>query len=393
MTSTVWTRGPVWAWLRGWMQVLLLASLPTLVAAQQADSTTFLFAGSYTNGMPGDGIRVFRFDTQTGRLRRTCVLHGLVNPSFLTLSPSGPYLYACTESKLPHAGSVSAFAFDAQRGRLRRLNQQSSCGENPVYVRVHPSGKFLLVANYSSPTLGLFPILPDGSLAPSSQVLTMAGQGLISGRQDAAHPHGIAFSPDGGYAIVPDLGSDALWVYAVQSDPPSLQPRPDLTVHTRPGSGPRHLTFHPDGTLAYCIEELSGCVTVYRYADGRLDSLQRIFAYSKTQATYGSADIHLSPDGRHLYVSNRWDQENTLACFAVEAGTGLLRLLGHVPTGGDHPRSFCMAPDGSFVLVANQESGTIHVFARDPETGLLTPTGEIVKMPLSSSLKMGRYPR
>lgn len=376
-----------------WVCVLCLAFLPMIGTAQRPDSTTFLFAGSYTNGLPGDGIRVYRFDNQTGKLRRTFALGGLVNPSFLTLSPCGRYLYACTESKLPHAGSVSAFAFDPKAGRLRRLNRQSSGGQNPVYVRVHPSGKFLLVANYGSPTLALFPILPDGSLAPQTQLWTMAGQGPIPGRQEAAHPHGIAFSPDGRYAIVPDLGSDALWVYAVESDPPSLQPRPDLTVHTRPGSGPRHFTFHPAGDLAYCIEELSGCVTVYRYADGRLDSLQRIFAYSKIQASYGSADIHLSPDGRHLYVSNRWDQENTIACFEVEAGTGLLCLLGHVGSGGDHPRSFCMAPDGSFVLVANQESGTINVFARDPGTGLLTPTDEVVKMSLPSSLKLGRYPR
>lgn len=379
--------------LYGALCVLGLAFLPMLGTAQRPDSTTFLFAGSYTNGLPGDGIRVFRFDNQTGRLRRTCALGGLVNPSFLTLSPSGRNLYACTESKLPHAGSVSAFSFDPQRGRLRPLNRQSSGGQNPVYVRVHPSGKFLLVANYGSPTLALFPILPDGSLAPQTQMWTMAGQGPIQGRQATAHPHGIAFSPDGRYAIVPDLGSDALWVYAVESDPPSLQPCPDLTVHTRPGSGPRHITFHPASDLAYCIEELSGCVTVYRYADGRLDSLQRIFAYSKTQASYGSADIHLSPDGRHLYASNRWDQENTLACFEVEPGTGLLRLLGHVASGGDHPRSFCVTPDGSFVLVANQESGAINVFARDPATGLLTPTGEVVEMPLPSSLKMRRYPR
>lgn len=258
---------------------------------------------------------------------------------------------------------------------------------------MHPSGRFLFVANYTTPTLALLPIHADGSLGAATQVVVMSGSGPLTERQASAHPHGVVLSPDGAFVYVPDLGSDMIWTFAVDSLHATLSPRPDLAARTHPGSGPRHMVFHPDGRHAYCVEELSGCVTAYRHANGRLDSLQRVLGYSKIQETYGSSDIHISPDGRHLYVSNRWDGENTIACFAVGAGTGLLRLLGHVGTGGDHPRSFCISPDGGFLLVANQESGTIKVFARDAATGCLTPTGETARMDLPASLKMRYYPR
>jgi len=380
------------AWTRR-IFFLLLVCFAAPCQAQQADSITYLFAGSYTNGVPADGIVVYRVDPATGRLHKASKVKGIVNPSFLTLSPDGRHLYACTESKLPREGSVTAFAFDPGRGRLHRINQQPSGGQNPVYVRVHPSGRFLLVANYTTPTLALLPIQPDGSLGVATQVEALSGSGPLTERQATAHPHCVEFSPDGAFAFVPDLGSDVFWAFWVDSQQAAIQPRPGESTRARPGSGPRHLVFHPDGRHAYCVEELSGCATALAYHQGQLDTLQRTFAYSNIQPSYGSADIHLSPDGRHLYVSNRWDGENTIACFAVEAGTGLLHLLGHVGTGGDHPRSFCISPDGCFLIVANQESGTIKVFARNAATGLLSPTGQSTRMVLPSTLKIRRYPR
>lgn len=139
------------------------------------------------------------------------------------------------------------------------------------------------------------------------------------------------------------------------------------------------------------MEELSGCVSAYAYHNGKLDSLQRLFSYSKKQQSYGSADIHLSPDGRFLYASNRWDKESTLSIFSVNTITGMLSLVGHQSTGGDHPRNFAIDPTGRFLLVANLASGTIIVFKRDPKTGLLKKTAHRIQVPRPSCLQLRTY--
>jgi 6-phosphogluconolactonase len=158
-----------------------------------------------------------------------------------------------------------------------------------------------------------------------------------------------------------------------------------------PGSGPRHFTFHPNNKFAYCIEELSGTITSFKYDSGKLDSIQRIFSYSKLQEEYNSADIHISPDGVFLYASNRWDNENTISIFSINKDNGRLTLIGHQSTYGDHPRNFTLDPTGNFLIVANQVTNNIVVFKRDIKTGLLTKTGKEIKVPSPSCLKMRKY--
>lgn len=368
--------------------VQLQAGFFRLSAQTQA---TYLFTGSYTGGKPGNGIHVFRFDTETGSLRKVSTVGHLTNSSWITLSPDGRNLYACTDTKLPREGTVKAFAFDPAKGRLSLLNSQPGGGENPVYIAMHPSGGGLVNVNYTGGSVSAFPLSEDGSLLPASQHIQFEGSGLYPDRQEASHPHAAVFSPDQRYVFIPDLGTDLIRVFDWATDPPMIDAKPS-TVVTLPGSGPRHLTFHPNGRFAYCIEELSGCISVYQYHDGRLDSIQRVFSYSKTQEVYNSADIHLSPDGHFLYASNRWDGENTLSIWAVDTTNGLLTFVAHQSTLGDHPRNFCIDPTGSFLLVANQVSGTIVVFRRDTLTGLLSPTGKVAKLPSPSCLQMFSFP-
>lgn len=375
----------------GFWMVCLLA-LGSCLFGQAKPGNCLLFAGSYTDGRPGNGIQVFRFDGSSGSLHRLGKVGQIVNPSYLTVSPSGKYVFACTETKLPGEGGVTSFAVDSVHGRLLRRSRQPSGGANPVHVSVHPDEGWITAANYAEGTISVFPAATDGVIGPIRQRIAFTDSSVFKSRQEKSHPHAAVFSPDGRFLFVPDLGADKIRVFgfaATASMP--LTELPDLTVRTFPASGPRHLAFHPNGRFAYNIEELSGFVTVYAYADGRLDSLQRLFAYSKQQPHYGSADIHLSPDGRFLYASNRWENENTLAIFRVDAVSGLLSFVAHQGTLGDHPRNFCISADGGHLVVANQVTGNLVVFGRDAATGLLVPVGRETRMRNVSSLWMRGY--
>jgi 6-phosphogluconolactonase (cycloisomerase 2 family) len=161
-------------------------------------------------------------------------------------------------------------------------------------------------------------------------------------------------------------------------------------VKTKPGSGPRHFTYHPSGKFAYCIEELSGTVCIYSYFNGKLTEIQHVKSYSKTQDTYGSADIHISSDGLFLYASNRWIDENTISVFSISKN-GKIKLIQHQKTGGDHPRNFTIDPSGNFLLVANKNSNNVIVFKRNKTSGLLRQTDVQINIPNPSCLKMRTY--
>ena len=358
----------------------------------QVTTKTYLFVGSYTDGKPSSGIYMYEFNSESGKLKEVSASKHLINPSFLTISPNGLFLYACTDTKLPDKGSVTAFEIDSLNGKLRFINKQPSGGENPVYLTVDEQTKFVINANYTAGNISVFTINENGSLNPYTQTIQFKGCSIITDRQEKAHIHSTVFSPKNDFIFFPDLGSDKIWVS--KFDPTSPEPlifRDDLTVKTVLGSGPRHFTFHPNGKFAYCIEELSGMITVYSYHNGKLDSIQRIFSYKKTQTTYGSADIHLSPDGLFIYASNRWDEENTISIFSVDSTNGKLVLVGHQSTYGDHPRNFTIDPTGKFLLVANQETDNIVVFKRNIKTGLLTKTKNEIKVASPSCLQMRTY--
>lgn len=310
----------------------------------------------------------------------------------MSISKNGKYLYACTETKLDKHGSVSSFKINKKNGQLNFLNKQAAGGRNPVHVTIHKSNKFVVSSNYTDAGIAVFPCNKNGRLKPYTQLLKFKGKSIIKKRQSEAHIHSAIFSPNGKFLFAPDLGADMIRVFKFRPRQPTpLKIMDSLSIKSSAGSGPRHFVFHPLKKHAYCIEELSGTVSSYRYRKCKLELIDSDFSYSKKQETYGSSDIHISPDGKFLYASNRWYDENTISIFEINKKDGTLTFIGHQPTLGDHPRSFVIDPSGSFLLVANQATGNVIVFKRHLKTGLLSKTKSIVQISLPSSLKMRTY--
>lgn len=349
----------------------------------------FLFIGTYT-GHGSKGIYVYQFDAATGKASWISNTDStVVNPSYLAIAPGDSLLYACTETRTVNAGGISAFRFNRENGTLSFINKQSSGGDNPAYVAVHQSGKWATAGNYSGGSLAAFPLNADGSLQPYSQLIQHTGKGVNTARQEAAHVHATVFSPKGDYLFTPDLGMDRVMIYRFDASlPKPLQPAIQQYVATAPGSGPRHFDFHPNGKWGYLLEEMGGAVVAYHYANGKLTQFQQIAAHPDTASGgFGSADIHVSPDGKFLYASNR-GKENTIAIFKINASTGKLSPVGYQSTMGRVPRNFYIDPTGNFLLAANQETGNIVIFKRNKQTGVLTYTGDQLLIPEPVCLKM-----
>lgn len=354
----------------------ILVSLLLLTISTQAQR---LFIGSYNSDSTKDGIYVYNFNPKTGDLQPATTFKGILNPSYLTLSKDGKHIYAATDTRTAGKGSVSSFQVDKD---IRLTAKQSSGGENPVYVSLHKSGRWLVNANYTGGSLSVYPVSEDGRVAAAAQVITFKDSSITE-RQKSSHIHSANFSPSYDYVFFPDLGADKIRCYRFFAE--RQQPLEEYgATHTIPGSGPRHMAFHPNGKYVYSLEEMAGYISVYKYANGQLDSIQRISAHDTEHELYGSADIHISPDGKFLYASNRGD-ENNIAIYHIQTN-GKLILTGLQDTGGEHPRNFTLDPSGNYLLVANQISGDVVVFKRDLKTGKLTQQQKI-KILVPSCLK------
>ncbi|MBP8941285.1 MAG: lactonase family protein [Saprospiraceae bacterium] len=350
----------------------MLFSIAGLMAnplAGQADY--FLVVGTYST-TPSDGIEVFSFDSHNGAfqfVQKTAAK----NPSFLAISPVQKHLYAVGESGQPSGGIVSSYTLNASNGHLEWLNSQSSMGNHPCYVSVHKSGHWIAASNYSSGNLVYYPTAADGSLqAPIN--IQHQGSSVVKGRQDGPHAHSAVFSPDYKYLLVQDLGMDKIMIYPIDGTGKINQNKPSF-YKTKPGAGPRHLEFHPNGKWAYLMEELSGNLTALSYSKGKLKELNSLNAYpSEYKGPYGSADVHVSPDGKYVYGSNR-GESNTLGIFKIDQSNGKISMVGTQSTLGQMPRNFSFDPTGNYLLAANQNSNDVVVFKVNKDTGLLTDTG------------------
>lgn len=367
---------------------LFLLLAPTLWAQDN-----YLYIGSYTSLVDGtrtgsEGIYIYKFNSETGKLDSIGSTGGTVeSPSYLAVSPNGKYLYAGTNTRTPGQGTVAAYAINPKTGRFTPINTQPSGGDNPLYVEVSPDGKSLAVANYGGSSWAVFPLDSAGAIGKHSMHQVNEGKGTNPTRQEKPHPHAAVFSPKDNWLIVGDFGLDNLEIYQLQPQPPVLRHTIDTTNGINPGNGPRHITFHPNQKFVYVVEELSGTVASFYINYDRLSFLDRFPTHpTGTQGPFESADIHLSPDGKFLYASNR-GQENNIAIFSVDGENGALTPVGYQPTLGKTPRNFAIDPSGNFLLAANQSTGNVVVFKRDKKTGLLTPTGESINIPQVSCLK------
>ncbi|MGZ5255661.1 MAG: lactonase family protein [Flavitalea sp.] len=362
------------------LSIIMMAALTS--CAQQY----YLFTGTYTNN-GSKGIYVYNFDAKTGDLKQTSTTENVQDPSYLVVSNDGRYVYSVNETGGEKPGSVSAFSFDKKSGKLSFLNSQPSMGDHPCYIDINKSGKFVIAGNYSGGNLAVLET-DKGSLKPAVQVIQHTGNSANKMRQEKAHVHMTQLSPDDKYLFVPDLGMDKIMVYpfnAKESKPLNEAAKKEVTIN--PGNGPRHLAFHPSKNFVYLIEELAGTVSVFTMADGNLKNIQAINAHPENfEGTKGSADIHVSPDGKFLYASNR-GSSNTIAIFEIDQSSGRLTNKGFQSTLGTAPRNFVIDPTGNFLLVANQMTNTIVVFKRNKKTGMLTETGNVINVPSPVCLK------
>ncbi len=352
------------------------------------NNSMYLLVGTYTGG-ESEGIYVYQFDTVSGYSKYKSVVK-VSNPSFLTVSKDEKYVYAVSEDG-DNAGAASAFTFDKKDGSLKLINSRLTGGDAPCYIIVDDAGKHVVTANYSGGSITLFDTKEDGSLNPAAQVITFQGKGVDTERQKQPHLHCVRYSPDGKYLFADDLGTDKIHKFDVNSGAPGnyLKPGTPAAFKVADASGPRHLTFHPNGKYAYLINELSGAVIGFAYdnATGNLTEIQSIQA--DTLNAKGSADIHISPDGKFLYASNRLKGDG-LAIFSVNEADGKLTKVGYQETGV-HPRNFVITPNGKYLLAASRDSDVIQIFLRNQETGLLEDTFRDIRLDMPVCLKFASF--
>ncbi|MDB5051545.1 MAG: 6-phosphogluconolactonase [Fibrobacteres bacterium] len=343
-----------------------------------------VYVGTYTsNG--GEGIYLFALDAETGSLTRLQTMVGVVNPSFLTIEPGGRFLYAVNEVEAYYGkpeGALSAFAIEPGTGELRFLNQQPSRGASPCHISLDQSGRFLLVANYGGGSVAVFPLAPDGRLAPFSSHIQHQGSGPNQARQEAPHAHCVLPDPFNRHVLAVDLGTDEILAYAFDAERGVLRPGRAPATRTKPGSGPRHLAFHPNGKWLYVVHELENRVSHYAY-NGMTGALTELQAVSPLPPGFEGenfgAGIQVDPRGRFLYVSNRG--QDGISHFRIDADNGSLEYAGCQPTRGKFPRHFAIDPGGRFLLAANQRSDSLMVFRIDAKTGDLEYTGHNASVP------------
>ena len=334
-----------------------------------------MYIGVYTNQTGPSGVRaagIYRIQVDSaGKL--TAPLHidsGLINPSFVTLSADGRFLYAVEETGAEDADSTGHIrSFRVSPEGLIPINRQSTHGFYPCHVQVDRQNQFVFVANYGG-GIAMYPLSPDGGVAPSSAVQYHQAKGPHP-RQDASHPHSVFLNPEETFLYVPDLGADRIYIYQIDRVTGKLLPAAQPYCSVAAGAGPRHVCFHPKLPIVYVINELNSTITRLKRDSktGQLDVLESVSTLpADFQGTSLCADIHISADGNFLYGSNRG--HNSLACFTVDARSGQLTPNGHVSTQGDYPRNFAISPDGQWLLAANQKSDNLSAYRIQPNGGL-----------------------
>ena len=338
----------------------------------------------------GRGIHLFQVDRATGALSPAGVSAQTTSPSCLAVNSTGTHLYSANETdKVDDAesGSVSAFAIDRPSGQLTLLNTVSSGGKGPTYVSIHPSGRFVFVANYFGGSVAVLPILPDGRLGPASDVKkdvgtlgpktarnAPPGSFAISGH-DIPHAHMVAPDPAGRFIISTDLAFDQILLWKFDDRTGVLSPHDPATISLPPGDGPRHFAFHPAGRWFYSLQEEASTIVLFDYdsAAGKLTPRQTISSLPPGFAGSSfSSEIMISLDGKFLYAANRL--HDGIACFSISE-TGTLTFLGEEWTRGDYPRSFNFDPTGTFLYSCNQRGDNITTFRMDRKSGALAFTG------------------
>ena len=350
------------------MRTKALLSLAVLgIVCASAQQYISMAVGTYTDG-GSHGIYTYRFNQDTGEARVLDSL-AMVNPSYLTISADKRHIYAVRETGEGQA-SLNVIRLN-KNGKMQLLETVLTQGADPCYVA--SNGRFAVTANYSGGSMSVFGLSQKGGKASFLKNFLGTTGGPDPRRQNAPHVHCACFTPDGRYVLATDFSANRILSYRISGK--KLLDN-GVAADMSADSGPRHLVFSSDGRFAYVMSELSGRVTVFGYHKGRVEVLQEVV--SDDVGARGGADIHLSPDGKFLYSSNRL-QADGIAIFMVNGETGLLTRVGYQPTG-IHPRQFNITPNGRYLLCCCRDSNTIQVFMRDSQTGLLTDTHQDIRL-------------
>jgi 6-phosphogluconolactonase len=356
--------------------LLLLAATSAALAAPAADM--YVLFGSHGSG-PGIGFSVARFDPATGALTVPKLEVEAVQPAFFVIHPDGRHLYTCNSGS---PGGISSYAIDPKTAHLTLVNRVPSGGDEPSYVCLDNTARFILVANYNTGNVAAFALKPDGGIGERTAFVQHTGHSVNPERQTHPYAHSIIIDPTNRFALVADLGTDKLVVYRFDEKTGSLTPNDPPFASVTPGSGPRHVKFHPNGRWVYAINEMGCTVTAFNW-----DSVRGALSEFQTVPTLPAgfhgvntcAEVLVHPNGRFLYGSNRG--HNSIAVFAIDAENGRLTPVEHVPTRGKTPRNFAFDPSGSWIVCTNQDSDNAVVFRVDGTTGRLTQTGEPIPVP------------
>jgi 6-phosphogluconolactonase len=346
----------------------------------------FMYVGSFTSTGRGrgEGLSVYRRNPASDTWAQIQLLKDLADPSFLIVDRQGRHLYSAHGD----GSQATSYQIDQATGRLTVLNQQPTGGGNGVHLAIDATGGFLALANYATGSLAVLPINADGSLAPRSDLATLAGQpGPHRTQQESSHPHHCPFDRTGRFIVVPDKGLDKIFVYRLDSVGGKLAPAKPPEVATRSGAGPRHLDFHPTLPYAYVINELDSTIATYEFdpAGGVLKPIQVITTLPTSYTGNNTgAEIAVARSGRFLYGSNRG--HDSIAIFAIDGAAGTLTHVGWEPTGGRTPRFFGLDPSGTELYAANQTSDTVVIFRVNPTTGRLTRSGQTVNVATPSTI-------
>ncbi|MES2416797.1 MAG: lactonase family protein [Bacteroidota bacterium] len=358
------------------MKLALLPLFALFFATEAEAQQDKLLIGTYTNKGTSEGIYVYDFDRTTAETKLKSVAKNVINPSYLAISKDKKFVYSVNEAG--KNSEVSAFSFNMQSGELTFLNKNPSAGADPCFITV--DDKNVILANYGGGNISVFGRNADGSLGPIKQVVQHTGKSIDpKKRQESAHVHQVQFTPDHKYLISNDLGEDNSYIYNYNPQSTDKVLTQKAVIKTNPGTGPRHLTFGKNGQFAYLVHEFNGSITVFSYHKGNLDKIQEIGTAAKDfTGRIDGADLHISPDGKFLYETNRGDA-NTITAFSI-LPNGNLKFIETIPTLGRGPRNFAIDPSGNFLLIAHQYTNDVVIFNRDPTRGTLKDSGKRINV-------------
>ena len=369
---------------------------PGSTKGNELGDSTVAYVGTYT-GAQSKGIYLFRLLTQNLEVSQNVTLEplGLAvetnNPSFLELDPKRRLLFAVNEIgdfQGKPSGAVSAFSIDANSGKLSLINQRASLGPGPCYLVLDRTGRYLLVANYDGGSVAVLPVAADGTLGEAMDFVQHEGKSVNPDRQQGPHAHCVTLDAANRFAFVCDLGCDKVFSYHFDAEHGKLTPNDPGFVALKPGAGPRHMVFRPDGKFAYVINELDSTITTFGYDPqrGALSELQTVSTLPYYyQGPNTAAEIEVHPSGKWLYASNRG--HNCVVLYSVESDSGILTYIEELRSGGKTPRHFEIEPSGKHLAIANQDSGTLLVCRIEPDTGRLKPSGVFAEAPTPVCVK------